>query len=113
MDPVSVENAFISYLSLQGRWLLCQLKRESHVQHDEVLRRLSAGYIFPDNLDAQTILKQEVQKEWKGEQPGDCFVPLNQALNIGFPNYTRENMKRELLQSPTKHPLKRRRIVEG
>src|SRR6202030_4393149 len=59
---VSVENVFISYLGLQGRWLLWRLKNSSHVQQNEVCRRLSAADFLQGNI-FRSILKREVLKE--------------------------------------------------
>jgi hypothetical protein len=111
-EPVLLENAFFSYLCLQGRWLLWQLRTVSHVQQDEVRRRLSAANFLQDARARRMFKEEQVCKEWTGEVPS-CFTPLNQALGIGFPNATQENMKRKSIKDSTKRPPKRQKRVDG
>jgi hypothetical protein len=107
-EPISVEKAFVLYLSRHGCWVLWHLKNTRHVHLDEVRRRLSAADFFGKNCEARSILKGEVLKAWKGEPP-DFFIPLNQVFKIGFPNDSEGNMKRKSLQNPTQQHLKRRK----
>jgi hypothetical protein len=100
---VSVENVFLSYLGVQGRWLLWELRNTSShsaVQQKEVHHRLSAAEFLQDN-NARLMLKGEVLKEW-ADGVSNCFTPLNQVVPVGFPNITQENIKRKTLPNITK-----------
>jgi hypothetical protein len=106
-EPISVENAFLSYLHLQGRWLLSQLKTLSHNQHNEVCHHLATANFLQESR--VQIHFQEMEERWNlgtGEVPSS-FKPLNKALGIGFPDdVTQENMKHRAASDPEKQLLK-------
>jgi hypothetical protein len=110
-EDVSLDDAFISYLILQGRWLLLKLGTKSHVQQEEVLQRLSAAE-FLQGDHRLSMLKEELSKELT-EEVTDCFTPLSQALKISFPKITHGNMKRKSVQNSTKLPSKRPKKLDG
>ena len=111
-QPISVENAFFSYLSLQGRWLLRQLRMMSHAQTDEVCHRLAAANVLQNNPTRRRFQEEKVWREREGETLAP-FAPLNQALSIGFPNVTQEILKRKSIGNSTKQPSKWQRRVDG
>jgi hypothetical protein len=110
MEPISLENALVSYLRLQGSWLIWKLTMVSHAQKDEVCRRfLAADFLQEDRARRMFQEMEEVWKEGTGEAP-NCFTPLDQALGVGFPNAILDNSKRKSIVNLTKPLSKRRRI---
>lgn len=106
-NNVSLETAFVSYLVLQGRWLLWQFQTTSHIQQDEVCRKLFTAHFLQNNDDARQIFqKEEVWEEWGGEVP-NCFQPVNKRYRFGLPM---DPIKRKLVGNPTEQPLKRQRM---
>jgi hypothetical protein len=99
-NNVSVEQAFASYLTFQGRWLLWCLSEASHIQRDVVCRHLLACQLLQDK---EIFQEEEVWKEWGGEAP-DCFWPVDKLLKIDFA------IKRKSVGNPTDQPSKRQRI---
>ena len=92
-EYLSVEYIFFSYFIQQRKWLLTQLKPASHVQQDDIKRRISdAAFLWGNN--PSEVLKGEIWEEWAGE--GYCFTPLNEALDVRFPDLTQGNMKKKI-----------------
>jgi hypothetical protein len=105
-NDVSVEEAFVSYLTFQGRWLLWHLRESSHMKQDWVCSRLlNARFLQNDNA-RKVFQEEEVWKEWGGEPP-DCFWPVDMLLRIGFSKYP---VKRKPVGNLTDQPLKRQRM---
>lgn len=105
-NDISAEKAFISYLILQGRWLLWQLRTTSYIQHNEVRSRLLTAHFLQNNDAREIFQKEEVWEEWGGEAP-DCFQPVDMVLSIGFPEYP---VKRKSFGNPTDQASKRQRM---
>jgi hypothetical protein len=109
-ELISVENAIVSYLRLQGSWLLWKLKMVLHVQHDKVCHRLLAADFLQDD-HAQRMFQEVEQVEEAGEAP-NCFTSLDQAIGVRFPNVTLANGKRKSIANPTKVLSKQKRRLD-
>lgn len=111
-EPFSVENAFVHYLSQQGRWLVQQLENATHIQKDQVQCKLATGDFLRYMAEARTILKTEIWTDRKEDTTHlDCFTPLNQVIDVGFHKNTEENKKRKSPQNLSNQLSRRRKIV--
>lgn len=106
---VSVQSAFVTYFSLQGRWLLWQLRCNSQGKQDEVHCKLVTVLFLKGDDIHQLFTDEEVWKEWPVEEP-DCIIPVSQALGIGFPCDKQNYMKQKSIRNSKKQPSKWQRV---
>jgi hypothetical protein len=107
-NDVSVEEAFVSYLTVQGRWLRWCLREGPQMQQDCLCRKLLAANFLQNDNARRVFQEEELWREWRGEAP-DCFWPVDRLLGIGFPKDPIP-IKRKLVQNPTDQRLKRQRM---
>lgn len=105
-NSISAEKAFVSYLILQGRCILWDLRTGPEKQQDEVCSKLYTAHFLQNDAARQIFQQKEVWKEWGGK-PQDCFQPVNRVLGISF---AKDPIKRKSCGKPTKQPLKRQRM---
>jgi hypothetical protein len=104
-NDVSVEEAFVSYITLQGRWLLSHLKESRRMEQDQVSKTLLLANFLQNDNARKVIQEEEVRKEWRGEAP-NCFSPVDQLLHIGLS----DPVKRKSVGNANDQPLKRQRM---
>lgn len=106
-NNVLVEEAFVSYLTFQGRWLRWHLQQASQMQQDQACSKLLTANFLRNNNARKVFQEEEVWKEWGGEAP-DCFWPVDRLLHIGI---SKNSVKRKLAGNPTDQTtLKRQRM---
>lgn len=103
---VLVKEAFVSYLTFQGRWLLWHFKATSDIQQDMVCGKVLTINLLQNDNAREVLLAEESWKEWGGKAP-DCFGPVDSLLHIGF---SKDPIKRKLGEHPTDQPSKRQRM---
>jgi hypothetical protein len=104
---ISVEEAFVSYLMLQARWL--RWKSSEIMRQNMCNRLLTANFLQNDNA-RKVFQEEEMWNEWGGVSPQDCFLDVDRLLCIGF-EFPKGPLKRELVgNGPTHQPSKRQRM---
>ncbi|KAF8221759.1 hypothetical protein L208DRAFT_1382129 [Tricholoma matsutake] len=97
---VSVDDAFVSYLILQGRWLMWQYRMRSQDDQDKLCCKLLTTHFLQDDHTRAVLLDDGA------EEPMECFLPVNKVFGIGFPSDTQNMTKWKSIgtsSNPTKH----------